>query len=194
MAIVSVADVKGYMRSETTYDEPMYEEAIAAVTPYMNAMTGRDWTEVTASTVATARVFAPEQGSDVLRIDDAAEITSVVENGVTLTAGTDYVARPSNNYSDGGWRPTKLLVRYAQSWYHDGVKPTVTVTAKWGWSTMPPGSKVAWCVAAKGYLLERDVAFGLAAITESGAAGQREAKAVADFIRQYRSYATWGIA
>lgn len=189
---VSVAELKGFLRSGTTYDEWLYDEAIPAGRSYLRGATGRDWTHVTDDTTATARSFRAEAGSDLLGIDDAASITSVVENGVALTAGTDYVAGPANNLVDGEWRPTTHLIRYGGSWYTDGPKLTVVVTAKWGWSTMPPEWKMAQYVAAKAYLESRDVSFGLIALENGGATGARDVKAVRDFINKYRKLAAWG--
>lgn len=193
--IISVKQVKDYLKDATTYDEWLFAEANDAAVAYLTNQTGREWVEVTAATTATARVYRPTMYSDVLWIHDAASITSVVENGATLTAGTDYIVEPLNNLSAGGaWRPTDRLIRWSGPWYHDGPKPTVTVTAKWGWSTMPTGYLVPFCVCAKAYLEARDVALGLVGISETGGVGQREAKAVADFIRDYRGHASWGIA
>lgn len=197
MTIISVKNLKDFAKSQTTYDEWLYDEAILAAEAYIRdpGQTAREWVLVTDATTATARSYRPEWGSAVLWVHDAASITSVVENGTTLTAGVDYVAEPLNNLSAGGdWRPTDRLIRYGQAWYHDGAKPTVTVTAKWGWSTFPAGLTMALYVCAKAYLEARDVSLGLVAITEQGAAGQREAKAVADFIADYRGHGSWGIA
>jgi|JI10StandDraft_1071094.scaffolds.fasta_scaffold62044_6 hypothetical protein len=192
MAEITVKRLKEFTKSNTTYDEWLYDEAIPAGQSYLRGATARDWTEVTAATSASARSFRPEQGCEVLGIDDAASITSVVENGVTLTEGTDYVAGPANNLVDGEWRPTTHLIRYGQAWYSDGPKLTVVVTAKWGWSTMPPEWTMAQYVAAKAYLEARDVSFGLIALEGGGATGQRDVKAVRDFINKYRKLAAWG--
>ena len=195
MTIISVKQLKEFTKSQTTYDEWLYDEAIGAAEAFMADRTDREWVLVTGATTATARYYRPVSGSDILWVHDAASITSVVENGTTLTAGTDYVAEPLNNLSPGGaWRPTDRLIRCGQAWYSDGPKTTVTVTAEWGWSTFPSGLVLALYVAAKAYLEARDVSLGLVAITEQGAAGQREAKAVADFIDAYRGHASWGVA
>ncbi len=192
MAEITVKRLKEFTKSNTTYDEWLYDEAIPAGQSYLRGATARDWTEVTAATSASPRSFRPEQGCEVLGIDDAASITSVVENGVTLTEGTDYVAGPANNLVDGEWRPTTHLIRYGQAWYSDGPKLTVVVTAKWGWSTMPPEWTMAQYVTAKAYLEARDVSFGLIALEGGGATGQRDVKAVRDFINKYRKLAAWG--
>jgi|JI10StandDraft_1071094.scaffolds.fasta_scaffold400127_2 hypothetical protein len=190
MPLISVDQVKQFVKSDTTYDEWLYAEAIASAESYLRDKTDREWVEVTGATTASARTFRPRCGETVLNIHDAASITSVVENGVTLTAGTDYVADPLNNLSTSGqWRPSSQLHRYAQAWYTDGPKATVTVTAKWGWSTLPAGITIALCVCAKAYIMERDVAFGLVALGEDGTAtGARDAKAVRDFIAEHARY------
>lgn len=192
MALIDVQALKDFHKSTVTYDEWLYAEAIDAAEQYLRDETGRELK--LADAVATARVFRPVAGSDVLFIDDAAEITAVTENGATLTANTDYVAEPFNNKINGQYRPTDRLIRYGVAWYSDGPKATVSVTAKWGWTSIPPGLTFALYVCAKAYLQSRDVSFGLVAITEQGAAGERDGKAVKDFIDNYRNRGSWGIA
>ncbi len=193
MAVANVVELKRFMKSESTDDEWLYADALDAAGVYLRTRTGREFVEVTDATTATARSYRPEEDGEVIGIHDAASITSVVENGVTLVAGTDYVAEPANNLSgDGSWRPTTHLIRHAQPWYRDGAKLTVVVTAKWGWSTMPVDIKLPYLVCAKAYIQERDVSLGIAAITEQGATGAREAKSVAAFINDYRRLSAWG--
>lgn len=195
MALISVEQLKRFHKSETTDDEWLYAMAIDAAEQYLRDETGREIHE--ADTVATARSYRPERGSDVLWIHDCAEITSVVEEGSTLVAGTDYVAEPLNNRSaSGAYMPTDRLRRYLASWEYDYQRPTVVVTAKWGWlaASIPVGMQMALYVASKAYLESRDVRQGLVVIENLGVSGERQAKAVWDFINNYRGHGSWGIA
>lgn len=186
MTLISVAQAKLFLKDSTTYDESLFDEAIRSAESYLRDQTDREWIEVVAATSASARVYTPRPGELTLNIHDAASITSVVENGTTLTAGTDYVAKPNNNLSTSGqWRPTTTLVRHARPWFTDGAKATVTVTAKWGWSTLPASMTYALCVCTKAYLESRDVVSGLVGMSEAGGVGERDAKAVRDFIREH---------
>lgn len=195
MSLITVEDLKRYHKSETTEDEWLYQQAIAAAEQYLRDETGREIHAADAT--ATERVYHPDRWSDTLWIHDCSSITSVVENGATLTSGTDYIAMPLNNKSAAGaYMPTDRLVRYASTWYFDGPKSTVTVNAKWGWTTasIPPGLKIALYVCAKAYIQTRKIEFGLVGVSEAGGVGERDAKAVKDFIDNYRGHGSWGIA
>lgn len=195
---VEVTELKLFVNSQTISDDGVYEEAIDAATQYLDGETKRTFTLADTTEpdpVSTARVYRPDRGSASLFIHDCVSIVSVVENGVTLTANTDYIAEPLNGMLwSGETRPYNELVRYPGCWYTDGPKATVTVTAVWGWASIPDMAKLACKVAAKAYLDARDVRLGLAALSEQGGVSERESKAVRDFIRHYRGAMSIGIA
>lgn len=85
---------------------------------------------------ATARLYVPN-GTDVLRIHDCTEVTSISVSGTTLSAST-YQLEPVGVALDGEARPyeqVRLLLDYWRVTVHG--EATVTVTAKWGWSATP---------------------------------------------------------
>lgn len=181
---VSVELLKRFHKSETTDNEWLYDEAIEAAAQYLDNECYRR-IELAGDT-ATARSYVPMPYDDALWIHDCTEITSVVENGRTLTANVDYYAHPLNGVTPAGeTRPYYKLVRKSLPWFTDGAEPTVVVTAKWGWAAFPPGATFACLVAAKAYVESGDVRFGLAALSEAGGVSEREAKAVRDFVGNY---------
>lgn len=181
---VPVATFKQWWKTEISVDDTLVEAAInAAETAIDNALQRR---MVVASGTPSARVFRPTD-SDVLYINDAKTVTSIVENGTTLTSGTDYVLEPLNGISATGetW-PYYRVLRYGRCWYTDGVKATVTVTADWGWTAIPYEVIESCKIIASDMLSNRDMRNGLVAITEAGGVGSRENLTVRNMIAKYR--------
>jgi hypothetical protein len=190
---ITAAALKSFANSTKISDLAEYVEAAEAGESFLDTECARSFDIAGA---ASARSFRPRtSGSAVLWIRDCTTITSVVENGTTLTANVDYIAEPraDENWS-GEVRPFDRLCRVNGTWYANNGIPTVTVTATWGWAAFPPGLTLAAKVCAKAYLETRDIRFGLAAIAETGGVGERQVKAVADFIANYRGHQSWGIA
>jgi hypothetical protein len=180
--------LKAFTNSTIVADADAYTAAIAAAEQQIDNACQRRF-EVASS--ASARTFRPIPGSNVLWLDDFTTLTSLVENGTTLTAA-DFVLEPLNNRTAAGeTRPYNRAIRYTGTWYYDGPKPTVTVTAAWGWAAIPPGAIEACKVVAKAFLEGRDIRFGLAGFSEGGGVSEREAK---DFVRDYRAPQSWGLA
>lgn len=159
-----------WVRTEITSDQVLNGEAIDAGQTLLAELAGREFVLVTASTTATPRTFAPEHCRTRLHISDAAEITSVVENGVTLASGTHYLAEPNGNRhrATGEWRPYSTLVRLDNYWYTNGPRRTVTVTAKWGWTTLPVVATEALKALAADWLAMRNSRNGVVAVSGDG--------------------------
>jgi hypothetical protein len=159
-----------WVRTEITSDQTLNGQAIDAGQSLLAEMSGREFVLVTVDTTASARTFTPEHCRMRLNISDAASITSVVENGVTLTDGTHYLAEPNGNRhrSTGEWRPYSTLVRLDNYWYTNGPRRTVTVTAKWGWTTLPVVATEALKVLAADWLAMRNSRNGVVSVTTEG--------------------------
>jgi hypothetical protein len=190
--LVTYTDFDLYTRSTTVVDASLKRDCLdAAHTATWNALSRR----VTVAGAATARVYRPACSDRVLFLDDFTTLTSIVENGVTLTVNTDFVLEPLNNLSPSGETvPYDRALRRSTNWYTDDVVATVTVTAAWGWAAIPPQVVEMCKLIGKAYLEGRDFALGVVALTEGGAFGARETKLVMDAIKDYRSHKTWGIA
>jgi len=168
---ISDEDFKLWVRTEISGDNPLNVEAAQAALSYVGIEAGRNLTVVTSATAATALHLRPRTScTDVLWIQDAASITSVVENGVTLVDGTDYIAEPYGNKDEatGEWKPFDRLYRLDSWWYADGRRRTVVVTAKWGWSTVHPLAREAVKVLGKDWLQQRDLRGGVVATGPEG--------------------------
>lgn len=190
-----VQTFKDWHRSEVTAEDTIIEAAINAAEMAIDNALQRKM--ILADPVVTSvRVFRPASSyQDVLHIDDAAAVTAISDNGTALVLATDYQLEPLNGLSDAGeaW-PYSTIRRRNSSWTHDDAVALVSVTARWGWPAIPAQVVESCKIIAADMLANRDMRFGLAAITDAGGVGTRENKTVRDMIRDYASYKTVALA
>lgn len=164
MSVLDLTDEQFNAWVRTELDPNLTAQAAQAALSLIGNGAGRNLTVVLAGTAATALEVRPRTAcTDVLWLQDAASITSVVENGVTLVDGTDYIAEPYNHIDEatGEWKPYDRLYRLDASWYWDGRRRPIAVTAKWGWSTVHPLAREAVKVLGKDWLAMRDLRGGI---------------------------------
>ena len=185
-----------WVRTEIVSDLPGIDTSIAAAETVFRVATGRQFNLVGAATTATARTFRPERFTRYLWIDDAAEITSLTENGAALTVNTNYLAEPDGNrdVNSGEWRPFDRLIRLDQDWYRDDMRRTVSVVSKWGWSTLPDVATEALKVIAADWQAMRNSRNGVVSVSVEGfAIGMRENPLVKQAAMALKGH-NWGIA
>jgi hypothetical protein len=188
-----VSDLKDFARSEIpTADDSLYSSALNAAISEIRSGTQRHIH--IAGATATARVFVPTSRTH-LRIDDAVSITSVVNKGVTLTG---YQTFPLNGLSPmGEYNPIEQIDLVNGDLFEYGddnpLEATVTVTARWGWTAIPEAIRFAILILAKDILSNRDVRFGLVAVTEAAGIGVRTNTQVRTAVNAYRRPEAWGI-
>jgi len=177
-------DVAAYARNERpTEDSAFIEEArLAAIQTICD---GCQRYFAVASDTASARTFAPS-GTDWLYIGDCTEVTTVVEDGTTLTVSTDYQLEPVTATNFAGLAvPYNSLRRLDRCWYTDGPRGTVVVTAKWGFASVPSRIVEAVKILTRDIVDNRDVDPALLATTNP---------VVRAAIEDYRGPMSWGIA
>lgn len=186
MAIISLASFKEYVRDEANgVNDAVLSGYIDAASSALSGVCAREW--VVAGGAATARSFNPRDAGRLLDIDDCTTITSVVENGVTLVAGTDYEALPIGNRSlSGETVPYCQLAKAWWNWYTSTGLASVTVTATWGWVAIPYQIIEACKVLGKELCNNQDVRLGIVAISDAAISGIRQNKVVRDAVDLYR--------
>jgi hypothetical protein len=191
-----VATFKTWWKTEISAEDSLIEAAINAAEVAIDNATGRKMIVVTSGAPGiTTRVYRPDRDTSVLRLDDFTELSTLTENGNTLTSGTDFVLEPLNNLSTAGETvPYDQATRYNRCWYWDGPKATVSVTARFGWAAIPFEVVESCKIVAADMLSNRDMRNGLVAITEAGGVGSRENLTVRNMIAKYRSRRSWGVA
>jgi hypothetical protein len=191
VAICTLSTFKDYARNELgTADDTAIQAALDAAHSSAYQYVGRSLEVAGAS---SARTFVPI-AYDLLRIDDCATITSVVNNGTTLTTA-DYQAEPVGNRNfSGAYQPIEQLrMINGGAWYIDSGKATVTVTAAWGWSAAPAAGVEAVKILAKDILMQRDTRNGVAGFGEFGSVRVRMNPYVAMLLDPLRRVASFGI-
>jgi hypothetical protein len=175
---VDVAEWRLWSGNPTTPDSSLVTAALSSATTAIRGALAR--AIVLAGETATARVYAPRGTGSLLSIHDAAAVTTVVDNGTTLTLGTDYQLEPLNGITrDGEYSPYTHLRRLSGWWTHDNDKATVTVTARWGWTTVPDRFDEAVKVLTSDILGAAETRNGIIAFADYGAVRARENPTVA---------------
>lgn len=194
MSIVALADFKTYVRDEANgLNDATLQGYLDAASQALNNTCQRQF--VVAGAAATARSFQPRNYSDVLVIHDCVSITSVVDNGTTLVAGTGYQAEPLNNLSNAGETvPFNQLVKPWTYWFSPTGFASVVVTAKWGWAAIPFQIVEACKVLGKELCNNQDVRLGLVAVNDVAMSGIRTNKIVRDAVNAYPHPNSIGIA
>jgi hypothetical protein len=196
---VTVDALQRFCRDEVTTDREDLLQAIYSAESQLDTGTKR---RIELAGAPSARSFTPSYCSDLLWFDDASSVTSIVENGVTLTVNVDYRLLPLNGLDvvTGDYRPYYCARRLGSSgvgyrdWYRLDDSTLITVTATWGWTTIPPLAILAVKILAKNDLLSREVSHGLVGIAETGGVSERESKQVLDAFTTLRHPNKWGIA
>ena len=177
----------------TTADDTDIEEAIESASREIDKHCGRRFY---ADAAATARTYYPDKPCRAT-VDDFYETAALVVKidsaddgtyGTTLTLNTDYILKPLNGVVDGesGWPYWKIeLVGSAlfPTWTR---RPSIQVTAKWGWSAVPkPVYEACRIIAAANYYL-KDVKFGSAGVADLGIVRVTDNPTAAAKVRPYR--------
>ena len=193
MPISTLANFKTFARVETaSVDDAFLSAALDAAETTVRSTTGR-YLAVAGS--ATARSFVPD-GSAVLRFQDCTSVTSIVDDGTALVAGTDYQLEPINGLNTAGETvPYTQARRLGGTWSNtvEG-KATVVVTAAWGWAAIPSWAVQATLILARDIVQARDQIGGVAGFDGFGAVRVRENPMVAAILAPHRRVESWGIA
>lgn len=185
MSIVTLDTFRTYVRDEAAgLNNATLQGYIDAASQGLNNACGRQW--VVAPGGATARSFQPSGWSQTLFINDCTTITSVVDNGATLVAGTDYQAEPLNHLSDAGETvPYYRLYKPHTYWISNSGFASVVVTATWGWAAIPYPIVQACLVLGKELCNNQDIRLGIVGLAEGVVTGIRQNKVVRDAIYAY---------
>lgn len=196
MAKVSIEEFTAYIRSGNTeaINVDRLQSALDAADTAIDQYCDRA-IFVADDEDTSARVYRPTPGSYLLGIHDCVEIESVVENSITLTEDSDFIADPLNGLTSAGESvPYSHLYRYRQAWWCDGPKATVTVTARWGWAAIPAGVAEATKILAKDIATSRARTGDVAGFGEFGVVRLRQSPQITGLLAPYRRVEAIGMA
>ena len=188
-------EIKDYVNDKTaTANLPLVISARAAAIAQLNNDCQR--TFVVAGS-ASARLYVPSS-YEIVRIHDCTSVTSVTNDGNTIGSSL-YQLEPVNAMSWTGeavpYEQIRMIGSTAWEYGTNNTREaTVSVTATWGWSSIPYPIVESCKIIAKDILMNRNsFGFGLAAITEQAGITARTNPFVAGAISTYRRAETFGV-
>lgn len=193
----STEDIKAYRRDDipTDNDVPTAEALAAAMQTMCDECQHQFTIAPTDPANYTARTFVPDHCPDTLYVGDFIAVTSVVENGSTLTLGTGHQFEPVSRINFAGLAvPYNTIRRLNREWYTYGPRGTVVVTAAWGWASLPVRVIESVKILTKDILENREVKLGLVAVTDVAGISARTNPFVRATIEKYSSPASIGLA
>ncbi|MFM2078532.1 MAG: hypothetical protein RJA49_2422 [Actinomycetota bacterium] len=190
---IAVAALKA-SRGITDYgDDGLIAQAITDASRAIDAITGRRFY---LDAAATARTY---EGSDTatLLADDIGSTTGLVvtDGGVTLALNTDYWLLPENGIGTSGETVGYHALRRASggTWVCNGTR-SVSVTARWGWPTVPTAVVRATSVLAADLLAGDRTRFGVLSVGDVVLRARANPQVVDMLATVVRADTRWGIA
>lgn len=169
----TLTDIKDYLSLGTTVSDDVLNDALESVSREIENHTHRQFNQAAS---ASERRYHPED-SCVAHVDDFHDATGLVvetdddDDGTfeTTWSDTDYLLEPLDGVVDGvdGW-PFYRIKAVGRS-FPRGVRPTVRVTALWGWSSVPRPVVQACLILASETAKLKDAPFGVAGFGDFGA-------------------------
>lgn len=181
---ITLEEQKAWMRNDIPVDDDDWvSDALDAATQWLDNELGRR-VELATGT-SSARVFVPN-GTPLLQIDDCVSVASVTENGMAVPASA-YQLEPLNGRGVAGEPlPYNLVRRLSDAtWYTDYGRATVSISADWGWASIPALIRESCKIVAKDIYANRSVTFGIVAATEMASFAARSNVTVAKTVEQY---------
>lgn len=168
MRYIELGELKSMLRINDVVDDDLLAAHIEAASRTIDDICHRTFD---LADTATARVFHPDSQL-VVRTDDIGSLDGFVlkiDENATATFNltiTDATAEPLNALAKG--TPITKLVAY-ETYFPIDIRPTVQVTARWGWPAVPEPVRSA-CGILSGRLFKRaDSLLGVAGFGDLGA-------------------------
>jgi hypothetical protein len=165
---IELGELKAMLRIDDYVDDELLAAHITAASRTIDDICHRKFS---LDAAATARTFYPDSAL-VVRTDDIGSTSGLVVKiddsltGVYSLAVTDYTSQPDNALAKD--LPITKLIAYETYWPQD-IRPTVEVTARWGWPAVPEPVRSA-CGILAGRLYKRaDSLLGVAGFGDLGA-------------------------
>lgn len=165
----TLAEGKGYLRITDTVDDAELAVAISAISRQIEDACNRQFGQLAAPAARTYRrapVLNYETGLWELEIDDVQDATGLLVNGIAY-ASSGALLLPDNAPADGlPW--TRIGV---QSWpvaSYPGAPISNVLTARWGWTAVPPPVPMAMRLQLNRIAFRRDAPQGVAGSPDQG--------------------------
>jgi hypothetical protein len=185
-------ELKSYVGIADTTDDAKVDDALAAASRGIDHHCRRQFNK---TTTAVARVFHPFSAwlatvDDFHTTTDLAIKTDSGDDGTyeTTLTSTEYTLEPANGIIDGesGW-PYYRILATTMTFPCASVRPSVQVTAQWGWNAVPgPVKQACLLLASEALKLAREAPFGVAGFGAFGAVRVRDNPRAESMLAPYR--------
>jgi hypothetical protein len=192
-AYASDVELIEHLRIDDLDDGPRLDAVLDAVSRAIDTHCGQFFYDAGS---ASARTFTPECAGWVRTHPFHTTTGLVIATGTdgtfdtTWTATTDYELKPDSGYTAAGLaHPYNRIVAVGSRRFHTGyMRPTVSVTARYGWASIPDTVHEATLIKAARIFRRRDTPEGIAGGAEFGAIriSSREDPDVAMLLAPYR--------
>jgi uncharacterized phiE125 gp8 family phage protein len=171
---LTISEARAYLRIDDGNDDVEIGAAVTAASRAIDLSANRQFGLVA---VAEVRYYTAEwDGFDsgwVIPIDDLMTAPAAGAVVVQDSDGTDigvidqYTLRPRNSAAVN--RPwTEIVVKPASATTPTGASEEIAITARWGWTSVPPEVKQACCLQASRFFARRDSPYGVAGSPDVG--------------------------
>jgi hypothetical protein len=191
---VSTVELAAFLRISDTVDDAYLDLAIAAASRAIDRFCNRQFGAVTGA--AEERFYTAEYDRRRCRwfvdVDDLMTDTDLVVevNGVAVTTVT---ANPINAaVNDRPW--TTLVFDTDSSVFPTGAEDEVSVTAFWGWTSVPATIKQATLLQASRFFARRNSPFGIAGSPDQGSELRLLSQVDPDVAVSLAAYRRWWAA
>lgn len=188
---ISRAEFKTRQDITNTSSDDIIDEVITEASRMVDSICGRRFDDTGS---ATARVFRPTN-CEIAYVDDFSTATGLVIKTDTSDDGTydttwdaaDYTLEPLNNVGENGqsgwpyWRIVAVKSKSFPMWK----RPSIQVTAQWGWAAVPADVKGATYLIANRLFEERKAPFGSVANADFGSLPLRDQRTVTRLLHDY---------
>lgn len=186
--LITLAEYKLARRINDAKDDGEIARCITAASYWLAAESGRAFYRDGAAS-ASARQFRPSRTGTLL-VDDFSSTSGLVvvdSDGATLTLNTQFYVAPLNAIGPSGEAVAyyQLVKTDGYSWVDWGDGSRVSVTALWGWPSVPAAVKQAAVEVTGEFMSSRDATFGVVGFDSGLAVRLRSNPHVAAVMKTY---------
>lgn len=189
---ITLSGLKNYLKIDDSVEDTLLEQIIESASRSIDKIANRRFY---LDTSATARTYRPK---DVMRciVDDIGSTTGLIvktdpdSSGnyqTTLTINSDYIVEPTNSLVQG--KPVNIITIVGSNGFSYPVNywPTVQVTAKWGYPSVPDDIEQACYILSADLYKRKDSVGGVLGLSEMGAIRMSPlGRDIAAMVRAYR--------
>jgi len=191
LSYATLPGLKARLDLSTATDDDRLTEALSSASREIEAWCERQFNK---TTTASARVYRPRNRC-LAAVDDfhtTTDLVVAVDSGGDGTyeqtwSAADYQLEPLNGIVSGqsGW-PYRRITAMNRWFPTCSKRPSVQVTARWGWTAVPPPVKEACLIMAAEVFKLADAPFGVAGFGEFGAVRVRMNTRAQTLLAPYR--------